>query len=395
MAFPSIRSQVASGNEETTSHSITYPSSVGAGDLLLCFVASDGDNTFDWANATSPTSGGWTKLYEVSTGDSQTCLSVGYAKADGDEASGTLTLSSGSSEESAARMFAIQDAADPDVSPPLPSAEESSEGSATVTFPITYGLQIIDIQGIRSGNPAGFGRLDNEKHAIKLTGDGNVADMVVAYLRKKLSPTDKAQLGIYTDSSGEPGSLISGAYVQIDESLLSGSFEWFAEEFTTPPTLSDGTTYWLVFERTGSLSDIDYYDVAREANVPGEDSKWLDDGTWYTSSYDPYFVVGNNDARDCLWFIGVAYDDDDGGFNSGTWPTNYSTNGQYDVSSATSGNCSLDTSYRTNNAASEDPGDGTAPTAEEWVSVVIGVVPGEAGPPPSSTPFYFTKMARG
>ncbi len=54
MAFPSIRSQTSSAESaNATSHTINYPATITAGDTLLCFVASDGDNTFDWAAAES------------------------------------------------------------------------------------------------------------------------------------------------------------------------------------------------------------------------------------------------------------------------------------------------------------------------------------------------------
>ena len=241
MAFPSIRSQTASGeSNNTTSHTITYPGTITAGDTLLCFIASDGDNTFDWAAAES--SRGWVKLYEVSSSDSQVALSIGYIKASGSE-TGTFELTSTSNEESVNRIFSIQDTADPTVTAPDVSAANSSTGSTTVTF--------------NTVTPAGG-------------------------------------------------------------------------------------------------------------------------------------------SKDYLWFAAAAWDDDDGGMTDGVpgnWPVGYDANSIYDISGTGAGTCSLDLSWRTNAAASESPGDGEGPTAEEWVSAVVGVHPVGTGATPQAVDASATSTA--
>ena len=106
MAFPSIRSQLKTSTPSTeTQHTFVYPADIEAADTLLCIVTSDGDNVFDWAGATSPTSGGWKKIYEVSSSDNQVCLSVGVAKADGDEADGDLVIDCAENEKAVCRFL--------------------------------------------------------------------------------------------------------------------------------------------------------------------------------------------------------------------------------------------------------------------------------------------------
>jgi len=75
----------------TTSHTISMPSGLSAGDLLLVFIATDGDNTIsNWD--------GLTELENASNGTAVS-LSVGYKIADGSEGS-TLTFTTTSNEQS-------------------------------------------------------------------------------------------------------------------------------------------------------------------------------------------------------------------------------------------------------------------------------------------------------
>jgi hypothetical protein len=69
---------------------------------------------------------------------------------------------------------------------------------------------------------------------------------------------DNLQLSLYSNSGGVPGSLLCGAAVgdTIDENI-----EWVSAVPSTRVTLSTGTTYWLVVERTGSLDNTNYFGV--------------------------------------------------------------------------------------------------------------------------------------
>lgn len=57
-------------------------------------------------------------------------------------------------------------------------------------------------------------------------------------------------------------------------------------------TLSANTTYWIVFERTGSLSTTNYYQEQAAGGFPsGQESKYLSSGTWTNSTMGLYVIL--------------------------------------------------------------------------------------------------------
>jgi len=99
MAFPTIQT-VSSGTQTSNSNSWTtptYPSGVGAGDLLLLLVANDG--------TAAPSVTGFTVLLGQSSGGAVVLTSLAK-KADGSE-SGSFTISLTASEQGAWRIFRI------------------------------------------------------------------------------------------------------------------------------------------------------------------------------------------------------------------------------------------------------------------------------------------------
>jgi hypothetical protein len=353
MAFPSIRSQVSSAEPaNTTSHTINYPATIVAGDTLLCLVASDGDNTFDWASADS--SKGWVKIGEVSSSDSQTCLSVAWVEADGTEDSGSFELSSTENEESCARMFCIQDAADPDTSPPVVSFLDSSVGNTQVTFEqVIAGIEV-DYQKERTAGRNVGDTTSTERYAIQLDGDGETATHAVVGLTKVGSPTDNVELKVFTDNGGEPSTTQVGGTASLDASTLTTAWENHTLEFATSVTLAAATTYWLVISRSGSVDGSNFFAAETGTDITGEVSFVYDDSVWTATVYDLVFRLFSEEptAKDFLWFIGVAYDDDDGGMTT-NFPPLYQANSQYDISGTGAGTSSLDTSYRDNDAVLE------------------------------------------
>jgi hypothetical protein len=72
MAFPQIvTADTATGTTAAgATHAITMPANISAGDLLMIFFSTDGDNTVtDWD--------GFTELFSVSNGTAA-CLHIGY-----------------------------------------------------------------------------------------------------------------------------------------------------------------------------------------------------------------------------------------------------------------------------------------------------------------------------
>src|SRR3990167_3199343 len=74
---------------------------------------------------------------------------------------------------------------------------------------------------------------------------------VTVYLQKVASPSDACVVSIYTDSGGNPGTLIETG------SNVTGDASWSAKTstFSGTNTLNTSTTYWLVMSRSGTLND--------------------------------------------------------------------------------------------------------------------------------------------
>lgn len=70
-------------------------------------------------------------------------------------------------------------------------------------------------------------------------------------------PTDTLRISLYDDNSGVPGTqLCYGDVSAIDEHLA-----WVSVVPSTTVTISYGTTYWVVVERTGSLDDANTFSL--------------------------------------------------------------------------------------------------------------------------------------
>lgn len=81
------------------------------------------------------------------------------------------------------------------------------------------------------------------------------------------SPGDNVRLDLCTNNSGVPGTMISRA--EMVGSQLPTALSWVEFEFDNPASLSAGTTYWLVFYRTGASSLANGYQVAIDEEIDG------------------------------------------------------------------------------------------------------------------------------
>lgn len=84
----------------STTHNVTMPGTVAAGDLLICIIAFDGNPTL----GTTPT--GWTYLNAQNNG-STVKMAVYYKVADGTEDGTTVNFPTSSSEQAAAQVYRI------------------------------------------------------------------------------------------------------------------------------------------------------------------------------------------------------------------------------------------------------------------------------------------------
>ena len=102
----------------------------------------------------------------------------------------------------------------------------------------------------------------NEKIAFSFTPEQTITVSSVDGLIQKLgSPTDDINVRFETDSSDLPsGSTVTnGTSNVIDGSTLSGSTELHTFTFSTPPTLTGGTKYWMIYERSTGVDASNRY----------------------------------------------------------------------------------------------------------------------------------------
>ncbi len=109
--------------------------------------------------------------------------------------------------------------------------------------------------GMASGN--------QERRALKIVPKRNVTIASARiYLIKIAAPTDNALIEIQTDSAGSPSGtpVTNGTSSSVAGTALSTTaFQEHVLTFAVPPALTAGTTYWVVFKRSSTLSNTDYY----------------------------------------------------------------------------------------------------------------------------------------
>jgi hypothetical protein len=126
-SYPIIRSKTHSSESSNTQfHDVRLPSTIEAGDTLIVAFVCDGDVWVTWENEGTD----WHVIYEEDAGNSGPTLSIAWKNAVGNEDGTTITVTTGSSEESVHLSYAIQNADDPAVSPPEASVEASGHSSS-------------------------------------------------------------------------------------------------------------------------------------------------------------------------------------------------------------------------------------------------------------------------
>lgn len=78
-------------------------------------------------------------------------------------------------------------------------------------------------------------------------------------VRRVGSPADSLRVGLYTDSSGTPGTLVEQA--TISGAALSETMGWVSVTFANTATLQYGATYGLLIDRTGAMDALNFYEV--------------------------------------------------------------------------------------------------------------------------------------
>lgn len=102
-------------------------------------------------------------------------------------------------------------------------------------------------------------------------------------VRKVGNPTDALRVGLYTDSSGTPGTLLEQA--TIDGADLTDEIAWVAFDFANTTALAYGSTYGLLIDRTGAMNANDFYEVEIEpaASYPRGGMRLYDGAAWQST----------------------------------------------------------------------------------------------------------------
>lgn len=99
-----------------------------------------------------------------------------------------------------------------------------------------------------------------KRSAEKMTPSSTfICTKIAAYLRKQGSPGDNVVISIQADSAGVPSGVALASGTVAGSSLSSANSNQFTITLNTPVTLNSGTPYWIVFSRSGSVSNTDYY----------------------------------------------------------------------------------------------------------------------------------------
>lgn len=131
--------------------------------------------------------------------------------------------------------------------------------------------------------------------SFQVTGTTSVSS-VRLWLKKVGSPTGNLTVKIQTNSAGSPSgtTVTNGTSATVAASTLATSYGWIEFAFSTNPSLTGSTTYWLVLETTDSNSASHYVQWGADGSSPGYASgemKSYDGSVWNAESKDACFEV--------------------------------------------------------------------------------------------------------
>lgn len=110
-----------------------------------------------------------------------------------------------------------------------------------------------------------FGKTSSQQdiaQSFQISDDTIGVSKVTLYLKKNGSPNN-ATVKIVSDSGGSPSTNVVASGT-LSSSLVSTSYGWIEVSFDSNPTLSTGTTYWLVIDASNNNSK--YYTAGASGN---------------------------------------------------------------------------------------------------------------------------------
>ena len=132
MTFPVVETTATSSEaSNTSSHTVSLPASIQAGDLLVAFFAVDGNPTVTWPNEGTD----WIQFHDTSSNPSgRVRFSTAWRAADGLEG-GSITVSTSNTQQSAHGVVRISGAEDPATQ--APEIDVIARGTSTTPNPLT------------------------------------------------------------------------------------------------------------------------------------------------------------------------------------------------------------------------------------------------------------------
>jgi hypothetical protein len=120
------------------------------------------------------------------------------------------------------------------------------------------------MDGIISDSNKEFGNTTIQKRAIRIIPQTTItSSQITSYIARIGSPTDNIYITIQTDSGGLPSGTVitNGTSNNILGSGLSTAYTKQTFNFASAFTLNAGTAYWIVFQRSGALDNVNRYSI--------------------------------------------------------------------------------------------------------------------------------------
>lgn len=178
-------------------------------------------------------------------------------------------------------------------------------GNAIITGDATVaggGSATVDQQCTTNNADFQFNQTDRRDVAQKFTPTTSGAlSKISAYIKKTGSPSD-ITVRIMTDSSGSPTKTQVGGSGTISSSSVTTSYGWIDATFSSTPTLTSGTDYWLMLDTSSSTSN--YYTWAKTSSDSTCSGTGKYSTNWNVSS--PVWTAASADYNFKTYMGGIA-----------------------------------------------------------------------------------------
>lgn len=178
---------------------------------------------------------------------------------------------------------------------------------------MTLVVNLSDVNQTIADTNTDFGRnASTTKWCTRFKPRVNMTISNIAFLLAKVgTPTDDVVIKIMTESSSLPSGttitngtsgVIAGGSVQALSSANDLKYETLT--FATPPSLTGGTAYWIVIERSTAVDNSNYYLIKSNVNAPYADfTGAYFDGAVYTAAdtRQMYFNLSTSVASISAW----------------------------------------------------------------------------------------------